>query len=82
MGRDLRFIPPNSLVEVTCRTLHGRFLLKPHPDLNPIIIGVLAKAQERYGMTVCAFVSLARYYGIGHLRGGRNTGPPRNPRDL
>lgn len=56
MPRDLRFIPPNSLVEVTCRTLHGRFLLKPHPNLNPIIIGVLAKAQKRYGMTVCAFV--------------------------
>ncbi len=61
MGRDLRFIPPNSLVEVTCRTLHGRFLLRPHRDLNPIILGVLARAQQHYGMTVCAFVYLSNH---------------------
>jgi len=61
MARDLRFIPPDSLVEVTCRTLHGRFLLKPDRDLNPIIIGVLAKAQKRYGMRVCAFVYLSNH---------------------
>ena len=61
MGRDLRFVPPHSLVEVTCRTLHGRFLLKPHRDLNQIIIGVLAKAQHRYGMTVCSFVYLSNH---------------------
>lgn len=61
MSRDLRFVPPNSLVEVTCRTLHGRFLLKPHRDLNPIIVGVLAKAQKRYGMTICAFIYLSNH---------------------
>ena len=61
MPRDLRFIPPNSLVEVTCRTLQSRFLLKPHRDLTPITIGVLAKAQQHYSMTVCAFVYLSNH---------------------
>lgn len=61
MSRDLRFIPANSLVEVTCRTVQGRFLLRPHRDLNAIIIGVLAKAQQRYGMAVCAFVYLSNH---------------------
>ena len=61
MSRDLRFIPPHSLVEVTCRTIQGRFLLKPGQDINAIIVGALAKAQKLYGMTVCGFVYLSNH---------------------
>ena len=61
MSRNLRYIPPDSLVEVTCRVIQGRFLLRPGQDLNAIIIGALAKAQKRYGMTVCAFVYLSNH---------------------
>lgn len=61
MSRDLRFIPPDSLVEVTCRTIQGRFLLRPSRDINAIIVGALAKAQKLYGMTVCGFVFLSNH---------------------
>ncbi len=61
MSRNLRYIPPDSLVEVTCRVIQGRFLLLPGRDLNTIIVGALGKAQKRYGMTVCAFVYLSNH---------------------
>jgi len=34
------------MVEVTCRTIHSRFLLRPSPELNDIVVGVLARAQR------------------------------------
>ena len=60
MARRLRFIPEGgALVEVTCRTVHGRFLLKPSQRLNQIIAGVLGRAQRKYPVDVieCAFLS-------------------------
>ena len=59
MGRPLRFIPRDALIEVTCRTLHGRFLLRPSRDLNEIVLGILGRAARRYLMKVCAFVYLS-----------------------
>jgi hypothetical protein len=34
------------MVEVTARTIGGRFLLRPEPRLNERIVGVLARAQQ------------------------------------
>ena len=51
MPRPLRFIPPGSLVEVTTRTIHGRLLLTPSPELADLIRGIVGKAQALYGMT-------------------------------
>jgi hypothetical protein len=56
MPRPLRFIPEHSLVEVTTRTLQGRLLLKPSPELNDLILGVIGKAQHDYGMVLQGFV--------------------------
>ena len=56
MARPLRFVPTNALVEVTTRTLQGRLLLKPSPELTDIILGVVGKAQDLYKMTIHAFV--------------------------
>src|SRR5512140_569718 len=61
MARPLRFIPPGSLVEVTTRTLQGRLLLKPSPELTDLILGVVGKAQALYGMTIHAFVFLSTH---------------------
>jgi len=52
--RPLRHIPPKepgerTLVEVTCRTVQGLFLLRPEPGLNRLLLGVLGKAQQRTG---------------------------------
>jgi REP element-mobilizing transposase RayT len=54
--RPLRFIPEGCLVEVTTRTLQGRLLLKPSPQLNNLALGVIGKAQDTYRMTIHAFV--------------------------
>jgi hypothetical protein len=61
MARPLRFVPPGSLVEVTTRTLQGRLLLKPSPELTDLILGVIGKAQALYGMTIHAFVFLSTH---------------------
>ena len=56
MPRPLRFVPENGLVEITTRTLQGRLLLRPSPELNDLILGVIGRAQDRYGMVIHAFV--------------------------
>jgi hypothetical protein len=61
MPRPLRFIPEHSLVEITTRTLQGRLLLKPSPELTDIILGIIGKAQALYGMTIHAFVFLSTH---------------------
>ena len=71
MGRPVRFLPPECpLVEVTCRTLQGRLLLRPSPKLNAIIRGVLARAARLYAMPVCAFVFLSNHYHLLLCPGG------------
>jgi hypothetical protein len=63
MPRRLRFIPdPGALVEVTCRALHSRFLLRPGPTLDAILLGALARAQHRYAVRICAF-----FFASNHL---------------
>lgn len=61
MARDIRFVPEGALVEVTCRTLHGRFLLRPSPKLEDLIVGILARAAGRYEVGICAFVFLSNH---------------------
>jgi len=65
MSRRLRFIPEGgALVEATCRTVHGRYLLLPTPELNEIIVGILARARQRFEVGVCAFVFLTNHYHL------------------
>jgi hypothetical protein len=61
MPRPLRFVPENSLVEITTRTFQGRLLLRPSPELTDIIFGIVGKAQALYGMTIHAFVFLSTH---------------------
>jgi hypothetical protein len=62
MARRLRFIPEESLVEVSNRTLQGRFLLTPNREMTAIILGVLGRAQALYGMVIHAFIFLSDHY--------------------
>ncbi len=65
MSRRLRFIPEGgALAEVTCRTVQGRHLLRPSPQLNEIIVGVLGRAQRLYDVPICAFVFLSSHYHL------------------
>ena len=61
MARPLRFIPPNSLVEITTRTMQGRLLLRPSRELTDILLGVIGKAQHLYEMTIHAFVVMSNH---------------------
>ncbi len=61
MARKLRFVPEVSLVEVTCRAIQRRLLLRPSRALNAAIIGILARAQRSTGARICAFVYLSNH---------------------
>lgn len=65
MGRQLRYIPPGGcVVEITNRTLQGRYLLRPCQKLNELLIGILGRAQRLYGVKVHAFVVLSNHYHL------------------
>lgn len=64
MGRPLRKIRPKKLVEITCRTVQGRFLLRPSPELNQRVLGVLGRAQRRTGLEIHAFVFTSNHYHL------------------
>ena len=65
MSRPLRFIPgPQTLVEVTTRTVHSRLLLRPSHQLNEIVLGLLGRAQERYGVKICGYVFAGNHYHL------------------
>lgn len=58
MGRRLCHLPyPETLVEVTNRTIHGRMLLRPTKTFRLIVLGALGRAQRRYGVEIHAFVA-------------------------
>ena len=65
MSRKLRYVPEGGgLVEVTCRTLHSRFLLRPRPELNDLVVGVLGRAQRRYQVRCCAYIFLSNHFHL------------------
>lgn len=65
MGRRLRYIPEGgSLVEVTCRTVQGRYFMRPNKECREIILGVLGRAQRFYPVRIHAFAFLSNHYHL------------------
>jgi REP element-mobilizing transposase RayT len=65
MSRRLRYIPEGgALVEVTCRTIHSRFLLRPSPELNDIVVGVLGRAQRMHPIRLCQFSFVSNHFHL------------------
>jgi REP element-mobilizing transposase RayT len=63
MSRHLRFVPEGgAFVEVTCRTIQGRLLLRPSQQINDVILGVLGRAQRSYPIDIIAFCFLSSHY--------------------
>jgi hypothetical protein len=63
MARSVRFVPEGgALVEVTVRTRQSRLLLRPSHALNEIVIGVLGRAQQRYGVLCCDVVFMSTHW--------------------
>jgi REP element-mobilizing transposase RayT len=52
------------MVEVTCRTIQGRMLLRPSAPLNEAIRGVLARAARLHGVEVHLPVFLSNHYHL------------------
>jgi hypothetical protein len=53
------------MVEVTVRTVQGRPLLTPSAEVNQIILGALARAQELYPLEINSFAFLSGHYHLG-----------------
>jgi REP element-mobilizing transposase RayT len=64
MSRRLRFVPRGSLVEVTCRTVQGRLLLRPSPILTALTLGVLARAARLYPVDIHGYVFLSNHFHL------------------
>jgi hypothetical protein len=62
------------LYEVTSRTVHSRFLLRPGPLLNEIIVGALGRAQRLYPIEICGFFS-NHFHLIARARSARFLSP-------
>ena len=63
--RRLRFIPEGgATVEVTCRTLQSRFLLRPNPAVNDLVVGVLGRAQRKYPIRVCSYAFVSNHFHL------------------
>ena len=62
MARRLRYLPaPQALVFITCRTVQGRFLFRPGPALNDLVLGILGRCQRNYDLTLCAVTALSSH---------------------
>ncbi len=66
MGRALRYVPPGgALVEVTTRTVHSRYLLRPTSWVNESIVGVLGRGRRRVpDLRLCSLVFLSNHYHL------------------
>ena len=60
--RDIRFVAPGTVYEITDRTNGGEFLFKPSTDLADIIKGCIGRALARHPVRLIAFVFLSNHY--------------------
>jgi len=49
------------VVEITCRTVQGRFLLKPSRELNETVVGVVARAARTFPVEVHGIAVLSNH---------------------
>jgi putative transposase len=63
MGQP-RYVPcgGGTLIEVSNRTIQGRFLLRPSAKTNDILLGVLGRAQRIFQLPLFAFIFLSDHY--------------------
>ena len=73
MPSPIRFVPntaklwkdptnnPIAIAEVTIRTIQGRYLMRPSSQSTSLILGVIAKAQERYSFPLYGYAYLSNH---------------------
>lgn len=52
------------MIEITSRTLQGRYLLKPTSELTQRFLGVVGRAQKLYGVEIHIFTVLSNHYHL------------------
>ena len=57
-----RWIPENTLVEVSSRTFQGRYFLAPTNEVRETILGVVGRAQRMYSMDICLLTFMSNHY--------------------
>lgn len=55
---------PDGLYFITGRCLQARFLLRPSPETNAIVGGVLARAVNRFGVDLYGFVFTSNHFHL------------------
>jgi hypothetical protein len=53
-----------ALVDVTCRTVQGRYLFRPSPELNEVVLGILGRAQRLYPIRICCLAMLSSHFHL------------------
>ena len=65
MSRPIRYQPEEwSVFFVTGRCIHSRFLLRPSQRVNALIVGVLARALERFEVKLFGMCFLSNHYHL------------------
>jgi putative transposase len=65
MSRPLRFQPePWSVFFVTARCIHSRFLLRPSSKTNALVVGVMAKAIQRFEVKLFGLCFMSNHYHL------------------
>jgi REP element-mobilizing transposase RayT len=64
MGRPIRCQKKDSIYFLTNRTLHQKFFLRPCEEVNAIVLGLLAKMADRYGIEIFAFVFMSNHFHL------------------
>ncbi len=64
MSRRILLLPPGTTVEVTTRTLRGMYMLPATRQFARTVVGVLARAQEKYPVAIHSAVMLSSHYHL------------------
>ncbi len=64
MPRDPRYLPPGWSVEVTTRTICGFYLLPATTYFARVMVGILARPQEKYPVRIHATIAASNHYHL------------------
>jgi REP element-mobilizing transposase RayT len=62
MPQPLRVLEPERLYFVTQRTFQSRFFLRPSPEINELVGGVLARALSQHRVELFSFVIMSNHF--------------------
>jgi REP element-mobilizing transposase RayT len=64
MGRPVRRQKKKAIYFITNRTLQQRYFFRPGLAVNEIILGLLAKTADRYGIEIFSFVFMSNHFHL------------------